>query len=269
MIWDHQPAPFALGPWHLGPLPQAGLRWYTLAYLAGFYLAWRALQRSASRVPRFGPEEVGPATTLLIVSILLGARVGQVLLHQPLALGTAGGWRAMLDYTQPGMNFFGALATLGAALALFARRRGFNLWDLTDRLVIPLTGALVLGRLANWFTGEQYGVPTNGTWGCRFEVAPQHLVDGLNLPRHPVQLYAAAAALLLLLFLLWLSRREPALRPGWLTVAFLVGHGLLRLATEAVRQEDLRWGPFGCGQVLCCGLIVAGALLARRLARRR
>ncbi len=272
-IVQHTPAPFLLGPWSLGPFATAGLRWSTAAYLLGFAAAWLTLRRAARRggVPGVDQRTLSDGMALLVVSVLVGARVGHALIHDPHGLLNWTGWRQLMDWRRPGMNFNGGLVALFGSGAAFCRARDLNLWAVADLLAAPLTFAMALGRVANWFNGELYGTPTDAPWGVLFAVPPAHLIDGANVPRHPVQLYSAAAAVVLGLVLVVAGRRTRfRARPaGAVTVTFLVGCGLLRFLTECFRQEDVWWGVLHRGQVLALCLPAAGAVLVAARGRRR
>ncbi|MBE7492106.1 MAG: prolipoprotein diacylglyceryl transferase [Planctomycetes bacterium] len=80
-------------------------------------------------------------------------------------------------------------------------------------------------------------------------------------PRHPSQLYQAVTEGLVLLIVMLLVRRKTRL-VGVQSGVFLVAYGLLRLGSEFFRQPEPGLGYLAGltrGQLLCLGMVVAGA----------
>ncbi len=249
----------------IGPL---AIRWYGVMYLVGYLLGARIAERRGERgLIRLSKSDVGTFVGYLLVGMLTGARVMYAIVYQP---------GHFLD--QPleffaiwhgGLSFHGAVIGMTVAAALFAHRFALPFLAVGDTLALAGTPGLFFGRLGNFFNAELYGRPTHVPWAMIFPTDPRHL------PRHPSQLYEALGeGVLLALFLFWLERRAVRhhwYRPGVLSVAFLVGYGVIRFLIEFTRQPDsqlgLVLGPFSAGQLLCAVMIVAGAALAVFVAR--
>jgi len=58
-----------------------------------------------------------------------------------------------------------------------------------------------------------------------------------NQPRHPSQLYQFLLEGVLLFVVLWLMSRRPR-PPAFLSAAFLIGYGALRVLAEFAREPD-------------------------------
>lgn len=267
------------------------LRWYALAYIAGFVIGWRLIV-AALRRPHLWPggqaplrpEQVEALLTWIILGVILGGRLGFVMFYQP------GYYLAhpaqILMVWEGGMSFHGGL--LGATLAgfVFARREGIAPSALGDSMAMVVPVGIGLGRLANFVNAELWGHPTTLPWGVIFPGA-----GGVCPPdwphacaRHPTQLYEAGLEGLLLGLVLWVAvTRLGALRRPWLvTGIFLAGYGLARMLVEVWRMPDdqflaadpagyvIRLGDLGLtmGQTLSLPMVLAGlALIAT--ARRR
>ena len=276
-----------LGGFHLA------LRWYALAYIAGFVIGWRLIV-AAMRRPRLWPADTAPMTaemvesllTWIILGVILGGRLGFVLFYQP------GYYLShpleILKVWEGGMSFHGGL--IGATLAgfLFARRNGVPASAVGDSMAMVIPVGLGLGRLANFANAELWGHPTTLPWGVVFPgsggVCP---LDWYAVcARHPTQLYEAAMEGVLLGLILWvLVTRLGALKKPWLvTGAFLTIYGLARITVEFWRMPDdqflavdpagyvVRLGDFGLtmGQTLSLPMVLAGlALIAFALLRQR
>ena len=150
-----------------------------------------------------------------------------------------------------------------------------------DRAVLIALLIIPLGRVANFFNGELYGTPSSLPWAVIFSNA-----GDLN-PRHPVQIYEALAegpllALILLALLVIRNTYRAAvrknligavyyskgnLRPGALTLTYLMGYAILRFICEFVREPDIQLGyilgPLSMGQIQCLILFVAALLIAK------
>jgi phosphatidylglycerol:prolipoprotein diacylglycerol transferase len=86
-------------------------------------------------------------------------------------------------------------------------------------------------------------------------------------PSQLAQALAEGVVLWLVVTLIWLAPRTPGVVGSW----FLIVYGVLRIATEAVRQPAegvaLLWG-LSRGQVLSVAMILAGALMLRHCLKR-
>jgi phosphatidylglycerol:prolipoprotein diacylglycerol transferase len=274
MVYFHNLNPFILGPWQVPHMGEVGIRWYSLPYILGFLALYSALHRAVvrNRIPNADLDRLEEASLLLILSIIVGGRVGYFLLNEPGSLLSWRGWLEIPQVWHGGMAFFGAVALLFGSEYFYCRKHRLGFWHAADRCMWIFALALGFGRLANFVNAELYGIPTNGTWGVMFPerlVAVTDLVNGRNVPRHPVQIYCALTHFLLAGFLVWRLRRTPRTRfdrvPGFTVFWFLGGYGLLRFITDFWRQERF-WvipGLVNGGQALSLGLAVVALVCAR------
>jgi phosphatidylglycerol---prolipoprotein diacylglyceryl transferase len=259
------------------------LRWYALAYIAGFLIAWAIVVALMKRPALWGRDtapmpagQVEGLLTWVILGVILGGRLGFVLFYQP-------GYYLdnpveILFVWQGGMAFHGGL--VGAALAawLFCRRHNIMPLHLADAMALSVPPGLFLGRIANFINAELWGRPTTMPWGVVFPgPAAQTCPWGWEGPcaRHPTQLYEAGLeGLVLGLVLAWLVWRRGALRwPGLTVGVFIGGYGLARFVVEFWREADaqfiapgnpmghvIRFGEAGLsmGQALSLPMIVIG-----------
>ena len=260
------------------------LRWYALAYIAGFLIGWRLIV-AAVRRPVLWPGQHAPMApaavesllTWVILGVILGGRLGFVLFYQPgYYLSNPA---EILRVWEGGMSFHGGL--LGAAVSgyLFARRGGIAPSAVSDSMAMVIPVGLFLGRVANFINAELWGHPTTLPWGVLFPGYGSLCPIDWEHPcaRHPTQLYEAALeGLLLGLVVLWLVRRRHALQFPWLiTGTFFTLYGLSRFLVEFWRMPDeqflmrhpqgpvLSLGEFGVtmGQLLSLPMVAAGMVL--------
>lgn len=250
------PVAFAIGP--------LVIRWYALAYLAGFLLGWRyCLRLVRGNESRPGAEDIDDFLTWAVIAVILGGRLGYVLFYQPAhylanPLEIAQVWKG-------GMSFHGGVLGVFAAMVIFAKKRGFCVFKLADIICAAAPIGLFFGRIANFINGELYGTVTGTTNGIVFP-------GGGISPRHPSQIYEAVLEGLVLFFILRWLIRSPNIRPGIVSGMFLIGYGLFRMLVEFVREPDEYLGLVGgfisMGQILCVPMIAIGAAVVY-IAQRR
>lgn len=238
------------------------IRWYGLAYLAGFLLGWRYCQVLARQNPQGPkPELFDDFLTWAVIGTVLGGRLGYILFYQ------AGFYFShpleMLQVWHGGMSFHGG--TLGVIVSawLFARKNKLNFFAFTDVLAAVAPIGLGLGRIANFINGELYGRVTDAPWGMVFP-------RGGDMPRHPSQLYEATLEGAVLFVIMVFLVRQPKFRAhyGFLSGAFLAGYGLFRFLVEFAREPDEQLGFLFAGatmgQLLCIPMMLLGVYLMIR-----
>lgn len=234
--WVHDLSPFLIRF-----TESFGIRYYGLAYLAGFALGWYLLSHYGRKglTPLAG-ERVGDLMTALVIGVLIGGRLGYFLFYTPGEILRDP--LALLRVWDGGMASHGGF--LGVAVALWWCGRKFALpWrHLADLVVSVAPAGIFFGRVANFINGELWGKVSNAPWAVIFpeSAAPGTPVD-MIAPRHPSQLYAAALEGLLLLALTqWLVWKTPLLRraPGRIAGVFLIGYAVVRSIDELFREPD-------------------------------
>jgi phosphatidylglycerol:prolipoprotein diacylglycerol transferase len=247
----------------IGPIR---IRWYGLMYLLAFLASYFLIGRQ-ERARRLGLQGAMLQSLMgyLAVGLIIGARLGYILLYQ---YGNLGDYLRhpleIIAVWHGGMSFHGGL--MGAVIAgvLFCRRHRLSLWEVGDTVIVTAPVGLGLGRLGNFINGELYGRPSNVPWAMVFPM-------GGPLPRHPSQLYEAALEGVLLFVILW-KLKDRSDRPGMMVCLFLAGYGVLRFLAEFFRQPDPQigffWGILSMGQMLCLIMILAAIVLWLALPRR-
>ena len=238
----------------IGPLV---IRWYALAYIAGFLGGWKYCMHLAGLDHSTRPhrEDIDDFLPWTILGVILGGRLGFVLFYQPgYYLQNPG---EILQIWQGGMSFHGGLLGVITACFLFSRRNGIPFWSLADVLCMATPVGLLLGRIANFINGELYGRVTEVPWGIVFP-------NGGDAPRHASQMYEAVLEGAVLFLILYLLIRNETVRnkPGIVAGAFLAGYGIFRGFVEFFREPDAHIGLyfdlFSQGQLLSLPMIVVG-----------
>ncbi len=249
----------------LGPLQ---IRWYALAYLAGFVLGWRYCLRLAGFDAGHRPnrDDIDDVLTWIILGVIAGGRLGYVLFYNPMYY--LGAPLDALKIWLGGMSFHGGALGVIAAMFLYARLKDFSFLRLADIVCAAVPIGLFFGRIANFINGELFGRATDGTWGMVFP-------RGGDVPRHPSQLYEAALEGLVLFLILAVLIRNDHVRnmPGIVSGVFLAGYGIFRAFIEFFREPDAQIGLYfdwiSQGQILCVPMVLAGVLIVIFSARRQ
>lgn len=237
-----------------------GIRWYALAYLAGFLGGWfyGGTLADWDRDRRPNREDIDHILPLLVLGVILGGRIGYVLFYNP-----AYYWENPVKIPfiwEGGMSFHGGLLGVAAVCLWYARRHKFSALALGDILAAAAPIGLFFGRIANFINGELLGRVTTVSWAVIFPY-------GGGLPRHPSQLYEAGLEGLCLFVVLLLAARRPTIRrtPGMLLGIFIAGYGVSRFIVEFYREPDPQVGLiiqyFSLGQLLSLPMIIAGIFL--------
>ncbi|MFM9916927.1 MAG: prolipoprotein diacylglyceryl transferase [Rhizobacter sp.] len=243
----------------IGPI---AIHWYGLTYLVAFGLfLWLATLRTGQ--PQFAcvgwtRRDVEDLLFYGVLGVVIGGRLGYVVFYKP-------GYYAVhplevFAVWKGGMAFHGGLLGVLGAMWLFARSRGMHFLEVTDLIAPCVPTGLASGRVGNFINGELWGREADPglPWAMVF---PQ---SGVNVPRHPSQLYQFMLEGLLLFAMLWIFSRKPR-NLGVVSGAFLIGYGAFRFVVEYFREPDSFLGllafDMSMGQWLCVPMVATGILL--------
>jgi phosphatidylglycerol:prolipoprotein diacylglycerol transferase len=274
-----------------------GLRWYGLAYLAGFIVGIVLYKHLAKRgYSDLRPDQVTDFITMsALFGVLLGGRLGYMLFydvdrffHDPLIFFRV--WEG-------GMASHGGILGLTFYTIWYARRHRLSFRNLADNLVVVGPVGVFFGRCANFINGELYGRVTDVFWAVQFpkEIlvyppdhlerllsktvavdpslgSPEAVIAGVTAsqplrellaveiaPRYPSQLVEAGLEGLFLFALLWMLRTRVRLANGVLTGVFFIAYAVVRFLGECFREPDAPLtGMLTRGQFLSLFMILIG-----------
>lgn len=276
-----------------------GLRWYGLAYLAGFVIGTLLYRRLAQRgYSDLRPDQVADFITMgALFGVLLGGRLGYMLFYDP--VGFLHDPLLIIRVWEGGMASHGGILGLALFTLWYARKHGLSWRNLCDNLVVVAPVGLFLGRCANFINGELYGRLATVPWAVQFPkemlfwspgrqeelitrasaidsafASPDVLISGVAAspalrgllgsyltPRYPSQIVEALLEGAFLFALLWILRTRCRLSDGVLSGIFLISYALVRIAGECFREPD---APLTAGmtrgQFLSLFMIVSGIL---------
>ena len=214
----------------IGPL---AIRWYGLMYLMGFISSMLLVRQQITKKRLVLEKDfVETLYSYLILGLLLGGRLGYVILYNPAyyiehPLEIPAIW-------QGGMAFHGALAGTIIAGLLFCKKAGADMLLIADMISVTVPIGLGLGRIG--------------------------IFPGEVLPRHPSQLYEFFLEGVVLFIILWVSRER--VQKGTVTAMFLILYGIFRTVAEIFREPDVQIGYIlgflTMGQILSGIMILAG-----------
>ena len=237
------------------------IRWYSLAYIFGIIIGWMLGKKIINHILKttnfkFNHVYFDDLVTYLIISIIVGGRLGYVLFYN-------------LEYyiTNPfdlvkvwegGMSFHGALIGIIIGTYFFSAKRGIPIFFLLDIVACVSPIGIFFGRIANFINGELIGKVTDVSWSVIFPAIDM-------MPRHPSQLYEAFLEGLVLFILLNTFIYKSKYKMGTCSYLFLIFYGLFRIISEFFRQPDVQIGYvfnlFSMGALLSFLMILTGLII--------
>ena len=240
------------------------IRWYSLAYILGILIGWWLgkeiiLKKFKTTDFKFDIKEFDNLITYLIISILIGGRIGYILFYNfeyyfsnPLDI---------IKIWEGGMSFHGALLGIIFATYWFSIKKNIPTFFLLDIIVCVAPIGIFFGRIANFINGELVGKTTHLFWGVIF---PN--ID--NVIRHPSQLYEAFFEGLVLFIIMNLIIFKNNYKIGTCSYMFLILYGVFRIFCELFREPDVQVGYLfnliSMGTMLSICMILAGIVIFLR-----
>jgi phosphatidylglycerol:prolipoprotein diacylglycerol transferase len=244
------------------------IRWYSLAYIFGIILGWWLGKKIINHINKkanikFNVKEFDDLITYLIISIIIGGRLGYVIFYN-LGYYLANPFD-IIKVWEGGMSFHGALLGIIVGTHLFSKKKGVPTYFLLDIIACVSPIGIFLGRLANFINGELVGKVTTVSWGVIFPA-----ID--SLPRHPSQLYEAMLEGAVLFLILNSLIFKQSYKMGTCSYLFLIYYGIFRVISEFFRQPDLQLGYlfnlFSMGTLLSFLMIIAGLVILNVLRKK-
>ncbi len=218
--------------------PIAGVRWYGLAYLAGFVLGLLMfnLYTKKGRSP-LSYDQNSSMLSYQLLGIILGARLGYCIFYN--LEGTLSNPLSIFQIWNGGMSSHGGFIGVLIATFLFSKIHKVAFLTLADLIVTVVGPGIFFGRLANFINGELWGKISNAPWAMIFpHSAPMGTPLEKIAARHPSQLYEALAEGLLIFLILqfrfWVSKPKR----GQICGEFLILYSIARIFCEMFREPD-------------------------------
>ena len=156
-MYVHNLSPFAI------EIGSGGLRWYGLAYLAGFLMAYLIISYYTKKYSKpMSSLLVGDFVFTVAIGIIVGGRLGYCLFYDTSLLFKFSSqipfW-GVLEVHHGGMASHGGILGIIISCLIFAKQNKISVASLFD--LVALTGpiGIFFGRLANFINGELVGRP--------------------------------------------------------------------------------------------------------------
>lgn len=244
VIWKINPVMLDLG--------FISIRWYGLLFASGLYLGYYVADYLFKKEGS-DTKSLDRITTWVIVSTIIGARLGHCLFYEPeIYLANP---LLILKIWEGGLASHGAGIGIISGLILYGYLYKTPVLWILDRLAVvtPLAGALI--RTGNLMNSEILGSASNLPWAFTFV-----LID--NTPRHPAMMYEAIGYLLIFILLISLFLKgKMKQQNGRYFGAFLISVFTVRFLTEFVKLDQVAFESgmfFNMGQYLSIPFIIAG-----------
>lgn len=248
-----------------------GVHYYSLMFVIAFGLGYFLMKKIFEK-EKIPVETLESLFIYMVVSILLGARLGDVFFYS---------WDYYQDHlveillpireTADGYTFTGFRglashgAVIGVLIGIYLFQKKFKekslLW-LLDHLTIPVSLGAAFVRLGNFFNSEIVGKYTGNNFGVVF------LNNRETLPRHPAQLYEALCYLVLFFTLRIAYQSNIKRKDGYLFGLFFTGMFSIRFLIEFIKESQGGFEEimpfFTTGQWLSIPLVIMGLFFILR-----
>jgi phosphatidylglycerol---prolipoprotein diacylglyceryl transferase len=238
----------------IGPIT---LQTFGLCFALGFILAGAVVAR---RLTELG-KPVDWAYEMIFAGLiggLVGARVDFLIQN----------WSDVSDdllgnlLSGSGLVWFGGVIGGAIGVLLWARWRGFTVWEVCDLAAVPLALGYAIGRIGCQLSGDgDYGIPWDGPWAMSYPDGTVPTTEEV----HPTPIYEALATGAIA-YALW--RLRDAFSVGMLFALYLILTGAERLLVEFIRRNDEVLLGLTQPQVISVVMIAAGSAWMFARARR-
>ena len=234
------------------------IRWYSLAYVLGIVIGWwygKKLISNKSKLlkEKFNLKHFDDLVTYLIVSIIIGGRLGYVVFYNiqyyssnPIDI---------FKIWEGGMSFHGALIGIILGVYIFSIKKKIETLFLLDVIACVSPMGIFFGRIANFINGELVGKVSSVPWSVVFPT-----ID--LMPRHPSQLYEAILEGLILFIIINIIFLKKRYEIGSCSYLFLIYYGIFRIIAEFFREPDIQLGYVydlaSMGSILSFVMILSG-----------
>ena len=221
-----------------------------LSFVLGLLLSIRR-----GKVHNIGSEDIMDLVFAVLVSSIIGVRLGFVLTH----LGDFHPWYRAFFIWDGGLTLYGGILASTATVWYLARKRGIPFLVMADIFSPGVILGIGLTRIGCFLAGCCFGEPTDWACGVTFPLDAKSTMLFGQVPVHPSQLYSSGGGflifgLLLLLERVWNYR-------GATFGRFLLLYGVSRFSVDFSRYyepEQLVALGWSNNQWVSLGLMIAG-----------
>ena len=231
------------------------IRWYSLSYIFGLIFGWIYCQKILIK-DNFKKKLFEDYILYLIIGIIVGGRLGYVLIYSPYYYFQ--NFEEIFMIWKGGMSFHGGVLGIIITTIIFCKKNNENIFYFLDLISLSVPIGIFLGRISNFINSELYGRVTDIFWSVRF-------VKIDNLSRHPSQIYEAFFEGIILFIILNFLNKKFNYKSGIISSLFLIFYSIFRFIIEFVREPDSHIGfiyfNLTIGQIISVITIMIGFTL--------
>lgn len=231
------------------------IRWYSLAYIFGLIFGWIYCNRTLIKEEKI-KKLFDDYIVYLIIGILIGGRLGYVIIYNPIYY-----LNNLIEIPMlwnGGMSFHGGVIGIIISTILFCKKNNQKIFYFLDLVALTAPIGIFLGRIANFLNSELYGRETDIFWSVKF-------IKVDNLSRHPSQIYEAIFEGIVLFLLLNYFYKKFSEKKGLISSLFLILYSLFRFVIEFTRAPDPQLGliffNLSMGQIISVIFLISGLFL--------
>ncbi len=231
------------------------IRWYSLSYIFGLIFGWIYCQKFLIK-EQLEKEIFENYITYLIIGLIVGGRIGYVLIYNPSYY--INNFIEIFMIWNGGMSFHGGVVGIILSTIFYCKKNNQKTLYFLDLVALSAPVGIFLGRISNFINSELYGRETDVFWSVKFI-----LIDSLN--RHPSQIYEAIFEGIILFIILNILYRRLKNHSGLISALFLILYSFFRFFIEYFREPDSHLGlvyiNLSLGQLACIITFILGLTL--------
>lgn len=249
------------------------IHWYGVLVVTGILLGTQVATYLAKR-SKEDPERVWDMLLIAVIFGIIGARVEYVIVKPHWAYFSQNPAEAFYIWNG-GLRIYGAIIGGAIGTFIYARFAHVNPLKFLDFAAPGMAMGHAIGRWGNFINYELYGPPTTLPWGldipAEFRIG---LFRDLNLYPletrfHPAFLYESIANLLLCIILVGVATRfRDKIRPGTLTIGYLIGYSIIRFFMDYMRTDGTSAQSIALAFIIASSALLVGWYLPRRKAEK-
>lgn len=248
---------------------------YGLLFVSGIILGYFVI-RKMFRAEKIEDKVLDTLVTYMVISTIVGARLGHVLFYGPywdkienghvVETGYFSHPADILKIWEGGLASHGAAITILLALFIFSKSVSKKpyIWIL-DRIAAPIAIAGTFIRLGNLVNHELVGYVSDVPWAFEFQYYKNEFGMFDPSPRHPAQLYEAICYFISFWILMYLYfKLKKWQQPGYVFGSFLILIFGARIICEFFKLGQTARDftlPLNTGQLLSIPLVLLGVYL--------
>lgn len=241
----------------LGPI---SITWYALFIVSGLIIGSYIGAKESTR-HNFEEEQFYDMLFYLMIFSFLGARLWYVIFDGSYYLQNPS---EIIKVWHGGLAIHGGIIGGASYLYYYAKKRGLNVFILTDLAAPSLLLGQAIGRWGNFMNSEAHGGETTKEFLQNGLHLPDFIVNGMNINGiyyHPTFLYESVWNIIGFVIMMLVIRPKFRNKYGIITGFYLIWYGFIRFFIEMMRTDALMLGPIKVAQFTSLAMFIFGLIL--------